>query len=110
MKVTQILKQQGRELYTLGLKLIFIYAEYSEPTLFASLMNLCMAKIPESIERIKIVYNWQWKMALHLKLPRLTKLMSRQISRVSLSSPGAHKRKSLLKPFTSIGSVKLEYG
>jgi len=41
MKDTQILKYQGRELYTLGLKLIFIYAEYSGPALFASLMNLC---------------------------------------------------------------------
>jgi hypothetical protein len=47
MKVTQILKHQGRELYTLGLKLIFIYAEYCGPTLFASLMNLCVAKVLE---------------------------------------------------------------
>jgi hypothetical protein len=47
MKVTQILKQQGQELYTLGLKLIFIYAEYSGPTLFASLMNLCITKVLE---------------------------------------------------------------
>jgi hypothetical protein len=47
MKVTQILKRQGRELYTLGLKLIFIYAEYSGPTLFASLINLCITKVLE---------------------------------------------------------------
>lgn len=47
MKAIQTLKHKGRELYTLGLKLIFIYAEYSEPTLFASLMNLCIAKVPE---------------------------------------------------------------
>jgi hypothetical protein len=47
MKVTQILKQQCRELYTLSLKLIFIYAEYSGPTLFASLMNLCITKVLE---------------------------------------------------------------
>jgi hypothetical protein len=47
MKDTQILKNQGRELYTLGLKLIFIYAEHSGPTLFASLMNLCIAKVLE---------------------------------------------------------------
>ena len=46
MKVTQILKHQGRDLYVLGLKLIFIYAEYSEPSLFASLVNLCIAKVP----------------------------------------------------------------
>ena len=49
MKVTQILKHQGRELYTLGLKLIFIYTEYSGPTLFASLMNLCIAKVLASL-------------------------------------------------------------
>jgi hypothetical protein len=47
MKVIQILERRGREVYTLGLKLIFIYAEYSEPTLFASLMNLCIAKVQE---------------------------------------------------------------
>jgi len=47
MKVIQILERRGREVYTLGLKLIFIYAEYSEPTLFASLMNLCIAKVPD---------------------------------------------------------------
>ncbi|SHM80842.1 hypothetical protein SAMN05216524_103485 [Mucilaginibacter sp. OK098] len=47
MKVIQILKHQGWEFYTLGLKLIFIYAEYSEPSLFASLINFCMAKFPE---------------------------------------------------------------
>jgi hypothetical protein len=57
MKVTQILKHQGLELYTLGLKLIFIYAEYSGPTLFASLFNLCIAKIPELLKRIKALYN-----------------------------------------------------
>jgi hypothetical protein len=49
MKVTQILQYRGRELYTLGVKLIFIYAEYSGPTLFASLMNLCIAKVLESL-------------------------------------------------------------
>ncbi|MDB5088527.1 MAG: hypothetical protein JWR09_2521 [Mucilaginibacter sp.] len=47
MKITQTLERRGRELYTLGLKLIFTYAEYSEPSLFASLMNLCIAKVPE---------------------------------------------------------------
>jgi hypothetical protein len=47
MKVIQIMEHRGRKLYTLGLKLIFIYAEYSEPSLFASLMNLCIAKVPE---------------------------------------------------------------
>jgi hypothetical protein len=47
MKITQTLERQGRKLYTLSLKLIFIYAKYSEPSLFASLMNLCIAKVPE---------------------------------------------------------------
>lgn len=46
MKIIQTMERQGRELYTLGLKLIFIYAEYSEPSLFASLVNLCIAKVP----------------------------------------------------------------
>jgi hypothetical protein len=53
MKITQILKHRSQELYALGLKLIFIYAEHSGPTLFASLINLCIAKVPESIKRIK---------------------------------------------------------
>jgi hypothetical protein len=47
MKVIQIMEHRGRKLYTLGLKLIFIYAEYSEPSLFASLVNLCIVKIPD---------------------------------------------------------------
>lgn len=45
MKVSQMLKNLGRKLYTLGLKLICIYAEYCGPTLFASLMNLCISKV-----------------------------------------------------------------
>jgi hypothetical protein len=49
MKVSQIMKYRGRELYTFGVKLIFIYAEYSGPTLFASLMNFCIAKVLESL-------------------------------------------------------------
>ncbi|MDB5136413.1 MAG: hypothetical protein JWP37_3016 [Mucilaginibacter sp.] len=49
MKVSQTLKHHGRELYTLGLKLIFIYAEYSGSTLFASLINLCIAKVLKSL-------------------------------------------------------------
>ncbi|MDB5025177.1 MAG: hypothetical protein JWP78_2932 [Mucilaginibacter sp.] len=70
MKVTQILKDQGRALYTLALKLIFIYAEYSGPTLFSSLMNLGIAKVLELLERIKATYNWQGRTALfYLKLP-----------------------------------------
>jgi hypothetical protein len=47
MKVTQILKHRCRELYTLGIKLVIIYAEYSGPTLFVSLMNLCIVKVLE---------------------------------------------------------------
>ncbi|MHB8206006.1 hypothetical protein [Mucilaginibacter sp.] len=49
MKVAQLLKQQGLELYTFGLKLIFIYAEYGGPTLFASLMNFCITKVLERL-------------------------------------------------------------
>ena len=47
MKASELLKNLGRKLYTLGLKLIFIYAEYCGPTLFASLMNLCISKIKQ---------------------------------------------------------------
>jgi hypothetical protein len=112
MKVTQILKQRGRGVYTLGLKLIFIYAEYSWPTLFASLMNFCIAKVLKSLKRVKAFYNWQGRMVLfYLKLPVLVKLLSKpKINRVNLWSPEDHKRESLLKAFTRIESVKLEYG
>jgi hypothetical protein len=112
MKVTQILKHQGRELYALGLKLIFIYAEYSGPTLFASLMNFCIAKIMAYIERIKALYNRQERTAVfYLTLLMLAKLLSRlKISRVNLSFAENHKRERLLKVFIGIESVKLEYG
>jgi hypothetical protein len=112
MKVTQILKHQGRQLYILGLKLIFIYAEYSEPTLFASLMSFCIAKFPESIKRIKALYNWQVTTALfYLKSPMLAKLLpGHKIGWVNLWSPGSHKRENLINAFTSIESAKLEYG
>ena len=112
MKVTQILKHRGRELYALGLKLIFIYAEYCGPTLFASLMNFCIAKVMASIAPIKALYNRQGRTAVfYLTLLMLAKLLSRpKISRVNLWFPEGHKRKSLLKIFTGIESVKLEYG
>jgi hypothetical protein len=112
MKVTQILKRHGREVYSFGLKLIFIYAEYSGPTLFASLMNFCIAKVLKSLKRIKAFYNWQGRTALfYLKLLMLAKLLSRlKISRVNLWYPEGHKRESLLKALTSIESVRLEYG
>lgn len=63
MKITQILKHLGRELYALGLKLIFIYAEYCGPTLFASLMNFCIAKVMASIRHIKALYIRQGRTA-----------------------------------------------
>jgi hypothetical protein len=112
MKVTEILKQQGRELYALGLKLIFIYAEYCGPTLFASLMNFCIAKGMKLLKRIKALYNRQGRTAVfYLTLLMLAKLLSRpKISRVNLSFAENHKRKRLLEVFTDIESVKLEYG
>jgi hypothetical protein len=114
MKVTQILKHRGRELYSLGLKLIFIYAEYSGPTLFASLMNLCIAKVPESLERIKALYNWQGRTALfYLKLPMFAKLLSKlKISRVNLWPPEGHMIRNDIEtihersPYSLVGTRK----
>jgi hypothetical protein len=112
MKITQILKQQGLELYIFGLKLIFIYAEYSGPTLFASLMNLCIAKVLKVLDRIKVLDIWQGRTALfYLKSPILAKLLSGlETSRVNLWLPGAYKKERVLMAFTHIESVRLDYG
>jgi hypothetical protein len=39
------MKNRISQLYYLGLKIVFMIAEYSGPTLFVSLMNLCMSKV-----------------------------------------------------------------
>jgi hypothetical protein len=112
MKITQNIERHGLELYTFGLKIIFIYAEYSGPTLFASLMNLCIAKVLKAIDRIKVLYNGQGRTALFcLKLSILAKLLSGlKISLVNLWFPGDHKKESLLTDLSNIESVRLDYG
>ncbi|WP_183576867.1 hypothetical protein HDF18_12390 [Mucilaginibacter sp. X5P1] len=39
------MKNQISQLYYFGLKIVFMVAEYSGPTLFVSLMNLCLPKV-----------------------------------------------------------------
>jgi hypothetical protein len=39
------MKNQISQLYYFGLRIVFIVAEYSGPTLFVSLMNLCLPKV-----------------------------------------------------------------
>ena len=102
----------GPGIYTLGLKLIFIYAEYSGPTLFASLMNICIANVPELLEHIKVRYNWHRRTALfYLKLTTLAKLLSRfRTNRINLWLPEAYKKESELTALSNIESVRLDYG
>ncbi|MDB4922030.1 hypothetical protein [Mucilaginibacter sp.] len=100
MKVTQILKYRGRELYTLGVKLIFIYAEYSGPTLFTSLMNLCIAKVLESLRANQSTLQLAGKNGFILfKITHVSEIIVRAQNKPGQLMAPDHKIKSLTKGF-----------
>lgn len=45
------MKNRISQLYYLGLKIVFMIAEYSGPTLFVSLINLCLPKIVQVLSQ-----------------------------------------------------------
>jgi len=50
------MKNQISQLYYFGLKIVFMVAEYGGPTLFVSLMNLCLPKIIQVLRQYTRVF------------------------------------------------------